>query len=69
MRERSRKNSRRAIIPRLRSERCHNPWNGRCENTDIALYIFYKERELPICRLCWNEIAERDLEWGDGIGL
>lgn len=67
--ERSRKDSRRAIIPRFRSEQCRNPWNGRCENTDIALYIFYEGRKLPICRLCWNEIAGRDLEWGDGVGL
>jgi len=59
----------RKVVSRYRRERCRNPWNGKCENTDIVLYIFYEGRKLPICRFCWNKIAERDFEWGDGVGI
>lgn len=44
-------------------ERCKNPWNGRCENTDIEVYIYRRGRKFPICRNCWTNIADRDLEW------
>ncbi|RJS93406.1 hypothetical protein CW705_01645 [Candidatus Bathyarchaeota archaeon] len=44
-------------------ERCMNPWNGKCSNTDIALYIMFKGRRLPICRKCWREISSKDIEW------
>jgi len=44
-------------------EHCRNPWNGRCKNTDIQLYIYYKGRQLPICKECWLEIADRDFQW------
>jgi hypothetical protein len=44
-------------------ENCKNPWNGKCENTDIAVYIYYRDRRLPICRDCWSHIAENDIEW------
>ncbi len=44
-------------------DHCRNPWNGKCRKTDIQLYIYYKGRELPICRDCWHDIADRDLEW------
>jgi len=46
-------------------ERCRNPWNGKCENTDIQLYILYHGEKLPICSKCWSEICESDLEWGE----
>jgi len=45
-------------------EICQNPWNGRCGNTGIALYIYHKGERLPICRECWLELADQDLEWG-----
>ncbi|HDM44962.1 hypothetical protein J7K52_03095 [Candidatus Bathyarchaeota archaeon] len=44
-------------------ERCENPWNKRCGNSDIILYIYYKGRRLPICRSCWAEISQKDIEW------
>jgi len=44
-------------------ETCLNPWNGKCGNTDIALYIMYKGRRLPICRDCWEAISSKDIEW------
>jgi hypothetical protein len=44
-------------------EHCRNPWNGKCGNTDIQLYIYHKGRQLPICRKCWLEIADKNLEW------
>jgi len=47
-----------------RSERCRNPWNGRCENTDIQLYIYYGGERLPICGKCWSQICDGDFEWG-----
>ena len=46
-------------------ERCANPWNGECNNTNIVLYIYFKGSKLPICRACWNKIAEMDVEWGE----
>ncbi|MDH5462156.1 MAG: hypothetical protein OEZ29_06850 [Candidatus Bathyarchaeota archaeon] len=45
------------------AEHCRNPWNGKCKNTDIQLYIYYKGRQLPICKECWFEIADRDVQW------
>lgn len=45
------------------SESCANPWNGRCQNSDIAVYICYNGMILPICRECWKDIADSDLEW------
>jgi len=50
-------------------ERCCNPWNGSCEETDIALYIFYEGEKLPICQRCWQKIAAKDFEWSGKIGL
>lgn len=47
----------------LERERCMNPWNGRCANTEILLYIFYEGERLPICRSCWEIIASKDIEW------
>jgi len=45
------------------TEHCMNPWNGKCYNSDILLYIYYDGRRLPICRSCWSEIVKKDLEW------
>ena len=50
---------------RVLQDECANPWNGTCDNTDIALYIRDDERRLPICRICWKEIADTSMEWGD----
>ena len=44
-------------------ERCMNPWNGKCSSEDIALYIIFKGRRLPICRKCWMDISSKDIEW------
>ena len=49
------------VEPRI--EVCMNPWNGVCENGDIALYICSDGQRLPICRECWSEIASNDMEW------
>ncbi len=45
------------------AEKCKNPWNCRCANNDIELYIYYKDRTLPICARCWTKIAEKEIEW------
>ncbi|MGQ9460312.1 MAG: hypothetical protein ACUVRA_03660 [Candidatus Bathyarchaeaceae archaeon] len=45
------------------AENCRNPWNGECRSTDIEVYIYYKGRLHPICRECWSDIAEKDIEW------
>ncbi len=50
-----------------RAERCKNPWNGSCRNTDIELYILYKGSRLPICRRCWGKLAEKPIEWGESL--
>ncbi len=44
-------------------EHCMNPWNGKCRNTDIQLYIFYRNRKRPICRSCWEEIVKQGYSW------
>lgn len=44
-------------------EMCRNPWNGICESSDILVYIYSDGERLPICRSCWSEIADKDLEW------
>jgi hypothetical protein len=48
---------------RLMKESCMNPWNGKCMDTNIALYIIYKGERLPICRKCWEAISSTDIEW------
>jgi len=45
------------------TETCKNPWNGKCENSNIELYIFYKDKTLPICSRCWTQIADKEIEW------
>ncbi|MEM2939350.1 MAG: hypothetical protein QXU95_03645, partial [Candidatus Bathyarchaeia archaeon] len=42
-------------------ERCLNPWNDNCGNTDIALYIMYKGERIPICWRCWSKISRKDV--------
>jgi len=37
-------------------EKCKNPWKGKCENTDIEVYIYYKDSSLPICKKCWDKL-------------
>jgi len=44
-------------------EDCQNPWNKKCGNHDIEVYILLKGERVPICRSCWKKIAEKDLEW------
>lgn len=49
----------------VHKEVCQNPWlKHPCKNTDIVVYIVYENQRLPICRKCWEKIAESDLEWG-----
>jgi hypothetical protein len=43
--------------------RCMNPWKPECKSTDIELSIYYKGRTTPICRKCWEEIANKNVEW------
>ncbi|RJS93893.1 hypothetical protein CW705_01020 [Candidatus Bathyarchaeota archaeon] len=42
---------------------CMNPWKPDCKNTDIEVSIYYNGRMVPICRECWEEIANKDVEW------
>jgi len=44
-------------------ERCRNPWKTNCTNTDIEVYIYFKEGSRPICSKCWDKISEKDIEW------
>ncbi len=43
--------------------RCMNPWKPDCQSTDIGLSIYYKGRSIPICRKCWEEISDKNIEW------
>ncbi len=47
----------------MAAEKCKNPWNDKCVNSDIQLYIYYKDRALPICSRCWTKIADKEIEW------
>ena len=51
-------------------EKCLNPFNPNCKNTDIKVYIEVDGmEEIPICRRCWDFLAE-NAEWdGEGIKL
>jgi hypothetical protein len=44
-------------------EHCKNPWDNKCKNDDIGVYILYRGEKLPICRRCWSKIAVKDIEW------
>lgn len=48
-------------------EKCRSPLNPSCGRRDIAVYIVYGGRKLPICKGCWEQIADTDLEWGEGV--
>jgi hypothetical protein len=47
----------------LDESHCMNPWKPNCRRTDIKLSIYYNGRFLPICRKCWSEISEKNIEW------
>jgi hypothetical protein len=52
-----------------RGEHCRNPWNGKCRNRDIEVYIFFEGERLPICRRCWAKIADSSIEWSERKGM
>lgn len=58
----------RAVIPESTEvdvlEHCKNPWKDKCKSENIKLYIMFKGEKLPICRQCWSNLAEKDVEWG-----
>jgi len=51
----------------LSVERCRSPLNPKCGNTDIAVYIMCGGVKFPVCSRCWEQIAESDMEWGEGV--
>ena len=48
-------------------ESCKSPLKPDCGSRDIAVYIVFGGKTLPLCRKCWEEIADTDLEWGEGV--
>ncbi|MCW4035298.1 MAG: hypothetical protein NWF03_08035 [Candidatus Bathyarchaeota archaeon] len=44
-------------------EHCKNPWKKHCDSEDIEVYIYYKNKQVPICKKCWSKIVEKDIEW------
>ena len=44
-------------------EQCKNPWNKECKNDNIQVYIIVKGERVPICRHCWDKLANQDVEW------
>lgn len=47
----------------LNREQCGNPWNGKCHRNDIHVYIQYQNEQRPICRSCWQKLADPEYEW------
>ena len=45
-------------------EICQNPWKPECKRTDIVVVIIHRYKKCLICKVCWNEIADSDKEWG-----
>lgn len=47
------------------SETCKaHEYYGRlkpCNNTDIAVYLYKKNEEYPICNDCWGKISKLDI--------
>jgi hypothetical protein len=47
------------------AEKCANPFNPNCGNTDITVYIEANgTREIPICNSCWDYLSE-NAEWDE----
>lgn len=46
-------------------ERCQSPLNPECGSRDIVVYIMFGGKRLPICRKCWEMLADSNLEWGE----
>ena len=44
-------------------EHCENPLNPSCESLEIELYILRGEKRIPLCKSCWKQISESNLEW------
>jgi hypothetical protein len=44
-------------------EHCQNPWKDTCNSENIKLYIMVKGEKLPICRQCWTNLADKEVEW------
>lgn len=44
-------------------EYCKNPWNKDCKNQNIEVYIMFEGEKHAICKNCWTEIAEKEVEW------
>jgi hypothetical protein len=53
------------MVDALAEERCNSPLNPNCGSRDITVYIVFHGAKLPICRRCWGQIADSDLEWGE----
>ena len=49
-------------VVQVQAETCQNPWK-KCGNIDIAVSIFVDGEMLPICAVCWFEIADSDKQW------
>jgi hypothetical protein len=44
-------------------EHCQNPWEETCHSENITLYIMVNGAKLPICKQCWANIADKEVEW------
>ena len=44
-------------------EQCQNPWKDTCSSENIKLYIMVEGEKLPICKQCWTNIADKEIEW------
>jgi hypothetical protein len=44
-------------------EHCENPWKDTCNSENIKLYIMFNGEKRPICRQCWTNLADKEVEW------
>ncbi|MEM2875756.1 MAG: CdvA-like protein [Candidatus Bathyarchaeia archaeon] len=57
-------NEKRKEVPEVESGLiCKNPWDKKCRNTDVEVFIYYGGEYVPICSDCWKRIVEKDLSW------
>jgi hypothetical protein len=54
----------------VQNEKCLNPFKPKCGSTEITVYIEVNgSGKIPVCRECWEFLAENAVWDGDGIKL
>jgi len=40
----------------------------KCENRGLVVFIMWRGKQLGLCQVCWDKIADLDIEWGEKNG-